>query len=191
MLTKHLFVAIAFFGVTSSQLVSQQAASPRLQPPTVTSGTDGIFAAFQTHAVVALGDIHGMAQEEDFFAELIRDLRFAKEVGNVVVKFGDATEQETIDRYVAGEDIPYRQLRRVWANTAGWFPTVTALGYMNFFAEVRFVNLTLPSTQRIHVCLGDPPNGSGSILASPAKQRASDTRENSGSKMTNLPICRL
>jgi hypothetical protein len=157
MLTKHLFVAIAFFGFTSSQLVSQQAASTSLQPPSVTSGKDGIFAAFQTHSVVALGDVHGMAQEEDFFAELIRDLRFAKEVGNVVVEFGDATEQETIDRYVAGEDIPYQQLRRVWANTAGWFPTVTALGYMNFFAEVRIVNLTLPSTQRIHVWLGDPP----------------------------------
>ena len=78
-------------------------------------------------------------------------------MGNVVVEFGDATEQETIDRFVAGEEIPYDQLRRVWASTVGWFPTVTALGYMNFFAEVRAVNSGLAPSQRIHVWLGDPP----------------------------------
>ena len=65
--------------------------------------------------------------------------------------------QETIDRYVAGEDVPYERLRKVWADTVGWVPTVTALGYMNFYAEVRAVNLTLPPTQRIHVWLGDLP----------------------------------
>jgi hypothetical protein len=73
-----------------------------------------------------------------------------------VVEFGDAAEQETIDRYVTGEDIPYEQLRKVWADTVGWVPTVTSLGYMNFYAEVRAVNLTLPPTERIHVWLGDP-----------------------------------
>jgi hypothetical protein len=87
---------------------------------------------------------------------LIRDPRFAKEVGNVVVEFGDAAEQETIDRYLAGEDVSYQQLRQVWADTAGRLPTVTGLGYLNFFAEVRRVNLGLLSTRRIHVWLGDP-----------------------------------
>jgi hypothetical protein len=157
MRTSHLFVATTFFCFAISQLVSQQAESATRPSPTVTSGKDGIFAAFQTHSVVGLGDVHGMGQEEDFFAQLIRDPRFAKDVGNVVVEFGDAAEQETIDHFVAGEDVPYQQLRRVWANTVGWFPTVTSMGYMNFFAEVRAVNFNLPSNQRIHVWLGDPP----------------------------------
>jgi|GEM_PF-2754642 len=78
-------------------------------------------------------------------------------VGNVVVEFGDASQQETIDRYISGEEIPYEQLRKVWADTAGWVPTVTALGYINFYAEVRAANLNLPRSQRIHVLLGDPP----------------------------------
>ena len=70
--------------------------------PTVTSAKDGIFAAFQTHPLVGIGDHHGMAQEEDFYAALIRDKRFATEVGNVVVEFGDAAQQGTVDRYLSG-----------------------------------------------------------------------------------------
>ena len=127
------------------------------QAPTVTSAKEGIFTAFMTHPLVGIGDHHGMAQEEDFYAALIRDKRFATEVGNVVVEFGDAAQQGTLDRYLSGEDIPYEQLRKVWSDTVGWIPTVTALGYMNFYAQVREVNLGLPPEQRIHVWLGDPP----------------------------------
>ena len=137
--------------------VSQDSKVQNLPAPTVTSAADGIFAAFQTHPLVGLGDQHGLAQEEDFYAALIRDKRFAANVGNVVVEFGDAAQQDTLDRYLAGEDVPYEQLRRVWSDTVGWIPTVVALGYMNFYAQVRAVNEELPPEQRIHVWLGDPP----------------------------------
>jgi hypothetical protein len=154
---RSLFFLIVSFSFATPELVSRQAKPPVRPAPTVTLGIDGILAAFQTHALVGLGDYHGMAQEEDFYAALIRDPRFAKDVGNILVEFGDASQQETIDRYVAGEDIPYTQLRKVWTDTVGWIPTVTALGFINFYAEVRAANLTLPSSQRIHVWLGDPP----------------------------------
>jgi hypothetical protein len=137
--------------------VSQDSKVQNLPAPTVTSAADGIFAAFQTHPLVGLGDQHGLAQEEDFYAALIRDKRFAANVGNVVVEFGDAAQQDTLDRYLAGEDVPYEQLRKVWSDTVGWIPTVVALGYMNFYAQVRAVNEELPPEQRIHVWLGDPP----------------------------------
>jgi hypothetical protein len=130
---------------------------PTSSPTMVCSASDGIFTAFQSHPLVGIGDYHGLAEEEDFYASLIRDTRFAKDVGNVVVEFGDAAQQETLDRYLSGEDIQYDQLRRVWSDTVGWTPTVTALGYLNFYAEVRAVNLALPPEQRIHVWLGDPP----------------------------------
>ena len=138
-------------------MASQDENSPNLQTPTVTSAEDGIFAAFRTHPLVGLGDYHGIAQEEDFYAALIRDKRFASDVGNVVVEFGDAAQQDTVDRYVSGEDVPYEQLRKVWSDTIGWVPTVAALGYLNFYAQVREVNQGLPPEQRIHVWLGDPP----------------------------------
>ena len=124
--------------------------------PKVMAAVDGVLEAFTAYPVVALGDSHGMAQEEDFYAALVRSPRFATEVGNVVVEFGDAAQQHTLDRYLSGEEIPYPELRKVWADTVGWLPTVTSLGYINFYAQVREVNRKLQPEQQIHVWLGDP-----------------------------------
>jgi hypothetical protein len=131
-------------------------ALPAFSQPTVMPAMDGIFDAFKTHALVGLGEHHRIAQELDFYAALVRDPRFAKEVGNVVVEFGGAAHQDIIDRYVAGEDVPYTELRKIWTDTVGWVPAVTAIGYPNFFAQVREVNRTLAPSDRIHVWLGDP-----------------------------------
>jgi hypothetical protein len=106
--------------------------------------------------IVGLADWHGLAQE-NFYAQLVSDPRFSKEVGNIVVEFGGAAQQTTIDRYVAGEDIPYERLRTVWTDTVGWLPTVTSVGYLNVFAQIREVNKRLPRSERIHVWLGEPP----------------------------------
>lgn len=55
-------------------------------PPRIVNAADGIFAAFQNHPLVGLGEWHGMPQGLDFYAVLVRDPRFAKEVGNVVAE---------------------------------------------------------------------------------------------------------
>ena len=70
---------------------SMTTASPQ---QSIVPGTDGIFLAFQTHSVVGIADWHGLAQEEDFYIDLIRDPRFAKEVGNVVVEFGGGSAKD-------------------------------------------------------------------------------------------------
>jgi len=126
-------------------------------PPRSVNASDGIFAAFQDHPLVGLGEWHGLAQELDFYAALVRDPRFAKEVGNVVVETGDATQQAVVDRYVNGEKVPYTELRKVWFDTVGWYPTVQFLGSINFYAAIRAVNQTLPPENRIKVWLGEPP----------------------------------
>lgn len=131
--------------------------SPAQATPVILPAIDGILRAFETHSLVGIGDDHGLAQEEDFYVALVHDPRFARDVGNVVVEFGDASEQAIMDRYVAGEDVPYSDLRKVWTNTIGWFPPPFKLGYANFFAQIRATNRTLPPEQRIHVWLGDPP----------------------------------
>src|SRR5581483_1386589 len=71
--------------------------------------------------------------------------------------FGGAAQQDTLDRYLNGEQVSYEDLRKVWTDVVGWIPTVTGLGYANFFAQVRAVNLALPRERRIHVWLGEPP----------------------------------
>jgi hypothetical protein len=122
----------------------------------VRPATDGVFAAFETHALVGLGDLHGLANEGEFYNSLVRDPRFAVAVGNVVVEFGSGAHQDTIDRYLAGKDVPYAELRRVWGDTVGSVPTVTAAMYQTFFAQVRAVNQQLTPERRIHVWLGEP-----------------------------------
>jgi hypothetical protein len=129
----------------------------RSAEPVQRPALDAIFNAFSTHAVVGLGDAHGVAESGAFYTTLIRDPRFAAEVGNVVVEFGGASQQATIDRYVAGEDVAYEQLRRVWLDAGGWYPGVIETMYPAFFAQVRAVNLALPPERRIRVWLGEPP----------------------------------
>jgi hypothetical protein len=125
--------------------------------PTVSPAADGIFAAFQTHPLVGIAEAHGLAQELDFYSTLIRDPRFASEVGNVVLEIGDAAYQEVVDRYVNGENVPYIELRKVWADTNGFSPTVFPIGSINVYSTLRSVNLKLPPDKRIKVWLGGPP----------------------------------
>ena len=125
--------------------------------PKVTPAADGIFEAFNTHSLVGLGEWHGLAQMLDFYVVLLRDPRFAAEVGNIVVEVGDAAQQGVIDRYVNGENVPYVELRKVWADTVGWFPTVTYAGSINIYSTIRDVNMRLPPESRIKVWLGEPP----------------------------------
>jgi len=138
-------------------LVGQGIDANSLQTTSLKPGIEGILNAFQRSPIVGLADWHGLAQEEDFYAQLVSDPRFAKEVGNIVVEFGGAAQQATIDHYVAGEDVPYEKLRAVWTDTVGWLPTVTSVGYLNVFAQIREVNKRLPHSEQIHVWLGEPP----------------------------------
>src|SRR5882762_10434228 len=82
--------------------------------PKVTPAADGIFDVFKTHPLVGLGEWHGLAQMLDFYVVLLRDPRFAKDVGDIVLEVGDAAQQGVIDRYVNGETVPYAELRKVW-----------------------------------------------------------------------------
>jgi len=126
-------------------------------PPKVVKAEDGIFDAFKTHPLVGLGEWHGLAQMLDLYVALLRDPRFAKDVGNIVLEVGDAAQQGVIDRYVNGETVPYTELRKVWSDTVGWFPTVTYAGSINIYSTIRDVNAKLPPEQRIKVWLGEPP----------------------------------
>ena len=124
--------------------------------PRVQAAADGLLDLFERKSVVAIGDAHGLAQEEAFYSALVGDPRFAKEVGNVVVEFGGSVAQSIIDRYVDGQDVSVTELRHVWTDVAGWLPGPVSLGYVNFFANARAVNQRLPQDHRIKVWLGDP-----------------------------------
>jgi hypothetical protein len=72
------------------------------------------------------------------------------------VEFGTATHQDILDRYINGAEVSFTELRRVWSDVVGWIPTVTGLGYANFFVQARTTNLSLPPEQRVRIWLGEP-----------------------------------
>jgi len=154
------------------------AATPvRAAEPVVRPAVDGIFAAFETHPLVALGELHMLANELTFYATLVRGPRFAEKVGNVVVEFGGSQHQDILDRYVAGKDVPYTELSKVWRNVVGWDPTVIGIGYQSFFAQVRVVNQSLPPNRQIRVLISEPPIDWSSIHTKEEWQRIYDRRD--------------
>lgn len=145
----------ARLGATVLALMLALAGPGRAAEPKVEPAVDGILAAFDRKPIVAVGDAHVLAQEGALWSALVMDPRFGPKVGNVVVEFG--THQDVIDRYVAGEAVPYAELRTVWSDAVAFVPAVIWTEYLDFFAAVRAANAKLPPAQRIHVWLGHPP----------------------------------
>jgi hypothetical protein len=117
-----------------------------------------ILDAFRSHRVVALGEgRHGNEQGHAFRLSLIRDPRFAAAVNDIVVECGNARYQETMDRFVRGENVPYESLRLVWQNTTQPHAGCDRPIYEDFYRTVRAVNARLPRDRQLRVLLGDPP----------------------------------
>jgi hypothetical protein len=128
-------------------------------PAVAVDAADGIIEAFRSYRIVAMaeGIGHGNEQGHAFVRALIRDPRFARVADDIVVEWGNSLYQDVIDRFTRGEDVPARELRRVWENTTQQLPVWDSPVYQEFFQAVRSQNETLPEGQHIRVLLGDPP----------------------------------
>jgi hypothetical protein len=127
-------------------------------PPAGRGLADTVLEAFQTHRLVGLGEAHNLQNHHDALTLLLTDLRLPGAVNDIVVEFGNALYQDTIDRFISGQPVDNADLRLVWRNTtqsplATWDEPV----YEQFFRTVRAVNAPLPPSKQIHVLLGDPP----------------------------------
>jgi hypothetical protein len=168
-------VALVIASLSASLAVAQAnnpPTAPKIQP-----AVDGVLAAFATHPLVSIGEHHGLAQDGDFYNALVLDPRFASDVGNVVVEFGSAAHQDTLDRYLAGENVPYPELREVWTDLVGTYPAALYVMYPAFFAQVRRANLNLPPEKRIKVWLGDPGVDFTRVKIPEDQMRLSDRRD--------------
>ena len=137
---------------------------PSVRLPDETTGFDGIartlISAFDHADIVAIGEDHGRRLDSDLRIAVVRHPDFAKRVRSIVVEFGSASEQSTLDRYVRGENVSRAQLERVWKGTTTAFNGVwDSPVYADFFAAVRDVNSRLPADARVRVFGGDPGPG--------------------------------
>jgi hypothetical protein len=121
--------------------------------------TEAVVAAFRTHRLVGLAESHQLQEHHDLLQTLISDPRLPGVVDDIVVEFGNALYQDTIDKFVLdGQPVADADLRLVWRNTTeSPLQTWDAPVYEQFFRRVRAVNWTLPPGKRIRVLLGDPP----------------------------------
>jgi hypothetical protein len=131
---------------------AQAAAAKPLDP------VGGINNAFKTHDVVALGEgDHGNEQGAAFRAKLYRDSRFQAVVNDIVVESGNGRYQAMMDRYIAGETVPEKELRMAWLETTQPTDVWDSDIYADMFRTIREINQKLPKEKQLRVLLGDTP----------------------------------
>ena len=124
--------------------------------PTLREAVPAVLDLFEQYSIVALSEgPHNNQKGHEFRLALVRDSRFGRLVNDVVVEFGNSRYQTVMDRFTAGMDVPYGELRQVWENTTIPGPLWDSPIYYEFFAAIRDANRATGS--HIRVVLGDPP----------------------------------
>ena len=81
---------------------------------------------------------------------------FSEKVNDIEVECGNSLYQPILDRYIAGEDVAFTEVRKVWRNTTQSMCGTSGF-YEQFFPLVRAINQKLPPGRRLRVLAGDPP----------------------------------
>ena len=151
-LTAPADMAAAAAGLTASD-AQAAAAAPG------SSLTEAVLAAFQTHRVVAIGDAHAGQEIHDLLLTMLSDPRLYGGANDIIVEFGDAFYQDTLDKFILGDEpVDDAGLRLVWRNTTQ-SPNIVldCPVYEQVYRRVRAVNWTLPADKKIRVLAGEPP----------------------------------
>ena len=115
-----------------------------------------ILAAFSTYEVVGINAGHDDKDIDDFILALIRDPSLPDKVNDIVVECGNSLYQPVLDRYIAGEQISFTDVEKVWRNTTQPMCGLSAF-YEQLFPLVRAINQALPVGHRLRVIAADPP----------------------------------
>jgi hypothetical protein len=123
--------------------------------PKPQDATGAILQAFDSHDIVMLGENHGVKQEYEWLDKLVATTAFDDRVDDIVVEFGNSLYQKSVDRYIAGEDIPQTQVQKAWRNMVGSVGPVSPV-YAQFYKAVRDANLRRHGKHQLRLVLGDP-----------------------------------
>jgi hypothetical protein len=139
-----------------SRAQTQQQVRPRGSDPVPEPAVSAVLAAFDKYEVVGMPEAHDLKDVDDFILSLIRNPAFAEKVNDIAVECGNSLYQPVLDRYIAGEDVPFKEVQKVWRNTTqmmcGWSGF-----FEQFFPVVRAINQERPLGKRLRVLAGDPP----------------------------------
>lgn len=125
------------------------------QPRLENAGT-AMIRLFQTHDIVMFGEVHNSQQEYEWLCKLVKTPGFSDHVDDIVVEFGNALDQNTVDRYVAGEAVPFDEVQKAWRNmVADAEPVSPVYGWL--YKAVRESNMEHPGKRGIRLLMGSPP----------------------------------
>ena len=87
--------------------------------PVAAAGRTGRRGAGRLHRAPAgrYRELHGLQDHHDALQLLLADPRLPEVANDVVVEFGNARYQDTMDRFIAGQPVADADLRVVWRNT--------------------------------------------------------------------------
>jgi hypothetical protein len=124
--------------------------------PAPEAAIPAILAAFDKYEIVGLPQGHGMQDLDDFIFSLIRNPAFSAKVNDIEVECGNSLYQPMLDRYIAGENVPFKEVQKVWRKMGQ--PACGASAFVEqFFPLVRALNQRLPPGRRLRVLAGDSP----------------------------------
>ncbi len=117
-----------------------------------------VLEALRSHRVVGLGlGAHNNEQGHRFLLSLISHPDLPGLAADLVVECGNARYQHVMDRFVAGENVPYQSLRRTWEDTTQPHAGCDVPLHEELYRAVRTANAGRPVEQAVRVLLGDPP----------------------------------
>jgi hypothetical protein len=162
-LNRRGFLAVSAAGLGAAGLAASgtavASASSGSPGRSASSLTEAVLAAFRTNRLVTISDSHAGQETHDLLMTLISDPRLYGVVNDIIVEFGNAFYQDTLDRFIlSDEPVNDADLRPVWRNTTQ-SPNIVldAPIYEQIYRRVRAVNWTLPPGKQIRVLAGDPP----------------------------------
>jgi len=149
-----LFLMTVLLPVGRAQ--THQQAKPPGPDPVPEPAVSAVLAAFEKYEVVGMPEAHGLKDVDDFILSLVRNPAFSEKVNDIAVECGNSLYQPILDRYIAGEDVPFTEVRKVWRNTTQVMCAWSGF-YEQFYPLVRAINQKLSTGKRLRVLAGDPP----------------------------------
>jgi hypothetical protein len=150
-----ILVLLVEFTLTTAYGQTQKTTKVEVVEPIPQPAVSAILSAFDKYEVVAMPQGHGMQDTNDFIFSLIRNPSFSEKVNDIEFECGNSLYQPVLDRYIAGEDVPFTEVQKVWRKMGQ--PACAASGFVEqFFPLVRALNQKLPPNKRLRVLAGDP-----------------------------------
>jgi hypothetical protein len=130
--------------------------NPKGSDPKPAEAEKALLAAFDKYEVVGISAAHGNKDLDDFILHLIRNPALPSKVNVIAVECGNSLYQSTLDRYIAGANMPLAEIRQVWRNTTQPMCGVSGF-YDDFFPLIRRINQAFPQENKLRVLACDPP----------------------------------